>query len=276
MQTGQLIAFVNYLTRVLMGLMMVSMLVMRLARAQASAERIQEVLDSEPEVQNPARAGRTLRPARAGWPSKGSPSATATDEDPVLKGINFTAEPGQTVAILGATGSGKSSLVHLIPRFYDVTGGRVTLDGVDVRDMDEAELRRNIGIALQESVLFSGTIRDNIRYGRPEASDEEVIAAAKAAQAHDFILDFPTATTRGWASAGSTCRAGRNSASPSPGRSAHPAGGADPGRQHQLGGRGDRKPDPGGPGRADARAHQLRDRPAHQHGAERRQDPGAG
>jgi ATP-binding cassette subfamily B multidrug efflux pump len=118
-------------------------------------------------------------------------------QDPVLgngklsQGINFVAEPGQTVAILGATGSGKSSLVSLIPRFYDVTEGRVTIDGVDVRDVDKDALRRNIGVALQESVLFSGTIRYNIRYGRPEASDEEVVAAAKAAQAHAFITEFP-------------------------------------------------------------------------------------
>ncbi len=85
----------------------------------------------------------------------------------MLKGVSFVAEPGQTVALLGTTGAGKSSLVHLIPRFYDVTSGRVTIDGVDVRDMDQEALRRNIGVALQETVLFSGTIRDNIRYGRP-------------------------------------------------------------------------------------------------------------
>jgi ATP-binding cassette, subfamily B, multidrug efflux pump len=106
----------------------------------------------------------------------------------VLKGVSFTAEPGQTVALLGTTGAGKSSLVHLIPRFYDATSGRVTVDGVDVRDLEQESLRRKIGVALQETVLFSGTIRDNIRYGRPEASEAEVVAAAKAAQAHDFIL----------------------------------------------------------------------------------------
>jgi ATP-binding cassette subfamily B multidrug efflux pump len=109
----------------------------------------------------------------------------------VLKDLNFTAEAGQTVAILGATGSGKSSMIHLIPRFYDVTEGRVTLDGVDVRHLDESELHRKVSVALQEAILFSGTIRDNIRFGRPEASEEEVIAAAQAAQAHDFIMSFP-------------------------------------------------------------------------------------
>jgi ATP-binding cassette subfamily B protein len=105
--------------------------------------------------------------------------------------VSFTVEPGQTLAILGATGAGKSSLVNLIPRFYDVTAGRVTIDGVDVRAIDQAALHRAIGVALQESILFSGTIRDNIRYGQPEAGDDEVIAAARMAQAHEFISRLP-------------------------------------------------------------------------------------
>jgi ATP-binding cassette subfamily B protein len=111
--------------------------------------------------------------------------------DPVLRDVSFTAEPGETVAILGSTGSGKSSLINLIPRFYDATSGRVTVDGVDVRDLDMKTLRSRIGISLQDVVLFSGTIRENIRYGRPDASEEEVVDAAKAAQAHDFITGFP-------------------------------------------------------------------------------------
>jgi ATP-binding cassette subfamily B protein len=111
--------------------------------------------------------------------------------EPVLRDVNLVAEPGQEVALLGATGSGKSTLVHLIPRFYDVTGGRITLDGVDVRDVPLHELRAQMGVALQEAVLFSGTIHDNVRYGRPGATEEEVVAAARAAQAHDFITAFP-------------------------------------------------------------------------------------
>ena len=190
MQAGQLIAFINYLMRTLMSLMFVSMLVMRVARAQASAERIQGVLDRKPKIQN--------RPdAVASFASQGRVafenvtfSYDGDGQDPVLKGISFVAEPGQTVAILGATGSGKSSLIHLIPRFYDVTDGRITIDDMDVRQVDKTALRRNIGIALQESVLFTGTIRDNIRYGRPDATDEEVVAAAVAAQAHGFISEF--------------------------------------------------------------------------------------
>jgi ATP-binding cassette subfamily B protein len=109
----------------------------------------------------------------------------------VLRAIDFVVEPGETVAILGATGAGKSSLVHLIPRYYDVRGGRITIDGVDVRDLEQAALRRQIGVALQEPVLFSGTIRDNIRYGRPDADEAAVVAAAKLAQAHDFIVALP-------------------------------------------------------------------------------------
>ena len=111
--------------------------------------------------------------------------------EPVFQNVSLTAEPGQTVAILGATGSGKSTLVHLIPRFYDVTEGRVMLDGIDVRDISLQSLRSRIAVALQEAVLFSGTIRDNIRYGRPEATDAQVIAAAEAAQSHAFIMALP-------------------------------------------------------------------------------------
>ncbi len=191
MKVGALIAFINYLTQTLMSLMFVSMLMMRLSRAQASAERIQEVMESAPEVQNHPDARTEFAPQGRVAFENVSFSYDSDGRDPVLKNLNFVAEPGQTVAILGATGAGKSSLIHLIPRFYDVTEGRVTIDGVDVRDVDETTLRRNLGIAMQESVLFSGTIRDNIRYGRPDAPDEEVIAAAKAAQAHDFIAGFP-------------------------------------------------------------------------------------
>jgi ATP-binding cassette subfamily B protein len=214
LQVGQLIAFINYLTQTLMSLMMISMLVVRVARAEASAGRIQEVLDSVPEVHNApdalatfAPAGRVVfenvsfsyAPGDGGWgmgdghrsPDPQPPSPIPHPPDLVLKDVSFTVEPGQTVALLGATGAGKSSLVNLIPRFYDATTGRVTIDGVDVRAFEEAELRRTIGVALQESVLFSGTIRDNIRYGRPDASEEEVIATARMAQAHDFISRLP-------------------------------------------------------------------------------------
>jgi ATP-binding cassette subfamily B protein len=191
MHVGQIIAFVNYLMTTLFSLMMVSSLVIQVARAAASAERIQEVLESEPQVQNQAGALRDFAPRGRVAFENVTFAYDGAGSDPVLKGVSFVADPGQTVALLGTTGAGKSSLVHLIPRFYDVTAGRVTMDGVDVRNVDQDSLRRAIGIALQETVLFSGTIRDNIRYGRPTATEEEVITAAKAAQAHDFILSFP-------------------------------------------------------------------------------------
>jgi ATP-binding cassette subfamily B protein len=199
LQAGQLIAFINYLQQTLMSLMMVSMLIIRVSRAEASAQRVEEVLESEPAIRNRPDAVTTL----AGYPLGAAPmrgrvafenvtfSYDGDDHDPVLKDISFVAEPGQTVALLGATGAGKSSLVNLIPRFYDVKQGRVTLDSVDVREIDETVLHHAVGVALQETVLFSGTIRDNIRYGRPDASDDEVIAAARMAQAHDFIMRFP-------------------------------------------------------------------------------------
>ncbi len=191
MHVGQIIAFVNYLMITLFSLMMVSMLVIQVARAMASAARIQEVLERETERQDRTGELRDFRPQGRVAFENVTFSYNGDGSAPVLKNISFVAEPGQTVALLGTTGVGKSSLVHLIPRFYDVTAGRVTIDGVDVRDVEQEALRRRIGIALQETVLFSGTIRDNIRYGRPDATDEEVIAAAKAAQAHDFIMSFP-------------------------------------------------------------------------------------
>jgi len=191
MHVGQIIAFVNYLTTTLFSLMMVSQLVIQVARAAASAARIQEVLETEPQVQNRTGALRDLSPQGRVAFENVTFGYNGDESDPVLKGVSFVAEPGQTVALLGTTGAGKSSLVHLIPRFYDVAAGRVMMDGVDVRDVDQDALRRHVGIALQETVLFSGTIRDNIRYGRPDATEDEVIAAAKAAQAHDFILSFP-------------------------------------------------------------------------------------
>ena len=191
MQIGELIAFTNYLTQTLMSLLFVSMLMMRLARAQASAMRIEEVLLSVPRIGYQPQVGNDFTPRGRVAFENVTFSYDPDGHDPVLRDVSFTAEAGQTVAILGSTGAGKSSLIHLIPRFYDVTHGRVTLDGVDVRLLDEATLRSNIVIAMQEAVLFSGTIRENISFSRPEASDEEVIAAAQAAQAHDFIMSFP-------------------------------------------------------------------------------------
>ncbi len=188
---GDLIAFINYATQVLMSLMMVSMTLMSVSRATASAERINEVLHTEPDITAPAQTV-TPDPQQVGRLEFRDVSFAYDGDSPaVLDQISFVATAGQTIAILGATGAGKSSLVHLIPRMYDVTNGAVLVDDVNVRQWDLDQLRSSIGIVLQQALLFSGSIRDNIRYGRPNASQEEVESAARAAQAHEFIEKLP-------------------------------------------------------------------------------------
>jgi ATP-binding cassette subfamily B protein len=192
LSVGEVMASINYLAYSLFPMLMLGMMIGPLSAADASADRILEVLDSAADVQNrPQAQALPDVQGRVVFDNVCFGYDGADCQEAVLKDVNLVAEPGQEVAILGATGSGKSSLVHLIPRFYDVTMGRITLDGVDVRDIPLDALRTQVGMALQEAVLFSGTIRDNIRYGRPDASDEQVVAAARAAQAHDFITAFP-------------------------------------------------------------------------------------
>jgi ATP-binding cassette, subfamily B, multidrug efflux pump len=189
---GQIVAFTNYLLATLNPLIMMTQLSNTWANGLASAKRINEVLDSEPEVREAVDA-RSL-------PLRGAGEVSFQGVDfhyngaadlSVLENVCLSAKEGQTIAILGATGSGKSSLVNLIPRFYDAGGGSVSIGGLDVRDLRQDSLHERIGVVPQETILFSGTVRDNIRYGRPEASEEEVVAAARAAEAHDFILRLP-------------------------------------------------------------------------------------
>jgi ATP-binding cassette, subfamily B, multidrug efflux pump len=189
---GQIVAFTNYLLTTMTPLTMMTQLSNTWANGLASARRVGEILDAVPEVQESASAAALPVPVqgRVVFENVCFHYNGAGSEN-VLEGINFTAERGQTVAILGATGAGKSSLIDLVPRFYDASSGRVLIDGVDVRDLKEDSLLSNIGIVPQETVLFSGTVRDNIRYGCPGAGDEEVVQAAKAAQAHDFIMEMP-------------------------------------------------------------------------------------
>jgi len=189
MTDGRIIAFTNYLTTTMNPLIMMTMLANTWANGIASARRVNEVLDTPAEVQDMPGAVRlpeaiqgNVRFRQVSFHYNGS------SENTVLDRINLAAQAGQTVAILGATGSGKSSLIHLIPRFYDPTEGSVEIDGVDIRTVAQDSLLAQVGIVPQETVLFSGSVRDNIRYGKPEAREEEVVAAAKAAQAHDFIL----------------------------------------------------------------------------------------
>jgi ATP-binding cassette subfamily B protein len=187
---GEYQKFSLYLVYIFFPLGQLGFIISLMAQAAASARRIFEVLDAQSDIVDkpgaaelPPIAGRVeLRDVTFRYLGTG---------DPVLQDVSFVAEPGQTVALLGATGSGKTSIINLIPRFYDASAGAVLIDGHDVRDVTIDSLRAQIGIVLQETNLFSGTIRDNIAFGRSDASDEQVIAAARAAAAHDFIVGFP-------------------------------------------------------------------------------------
>ena len=191
---GDLQAILTYVSQILMSVMMVAMTLLQLSRAQACARRINEVLDTEPSVENSDRSAARPLPAPRGEVEFRDVSfkyvASGTGDD-VLEHISFTVRPGQFVAIVGGTGTGKSSLVNLIPRFYDVTGGAVLVDGMDVRDYPLEQLRSRIGMVLQSNILFSGTIRENLLWGDPDATEEQMIQAAKDAQAYDFIMSFP-------------------------------------------------------------------------------------
>jgi ATP-binding cassette subfamily B protein len=187
---GEWQKFSLYLVFVFFPLGQLGFIISQMSQAAASANRIFEILDAPNEVTDKPGA-IPLPPIRGEVVFDHVSFRYFGSSELVLDDVSFRAEPGQTVAILGATGSGKSSIINLIPRFYDVTSGRVLIDGYDVRDVTIESLRRQIGIVLQETNLFTGTIRDNIAFGRPDASDEEVIAAAKAAAAHDFIMSFP-------------------------------------------------------------------------------------
>jgi len=192
LSVGEIVAFSNYLLTAMFPLMIMAMLANVMAAGNASAERVDDVLSDTSEVQDQPQAAALPADVqgRVVFENVEFHYNGASDE-PVLCGVNLTTEPGETVAILGATGSGKTTLVNLIPRFYDVSEGCVTIDGVDVRNISQDSLLAQVGVALQETVLFSGSVRDNIRYGQPEASEGEVIAAAKAAQAHEFITHLP-------------------------------------------------------------------------------------
>jgi ATP-binding cassette subfamily B protein len=192
MTTGQIVAFTNYLLSTMSPLLMMVNLSNTWANAIASAGRVNEVLDRVPEVLDDPQAiplPETAQP-RVAFENVVFHYNSSSDYT-VLDGINLVAEPGQMVAILGATGAGKTSLVDLIPRFYDPSHGKITIDGVNIRNIQQESLLAHVGIVPQETILFSGSVMDNIRYGRPEATEDEVIAAAQAAQAHDFITHLP-------------------------------------------------------------------------------------
>jgi ATP-binding cassette subfamily B protein len=189
MSLGTLVAATGYLAQLAQPLRRLSWMTGMVSLCQAGAERLFEILDAVPDIQDAPQA-RPL-PHLQGWVQFEHVSFRYSTGVPVLHDITFSAAPGQLIALLGSTGSGKSTIAQLIPRFYDVTSGCITLDGLDVRACQLAALRRHIGIVLQDALLFSTTIRDNIAYGREDLDLDTVMAAAKAARAHDFILQFP-------------------------------------------------------------------------------------
>lgn len=188
MDVGEIMAFINYMMLILASLIMATIVFMIASRAKASAERINEILDTGVGIKNPENpsSGKIVK----GGVEFRDVTFVYDGGEPVLKDISFIINPGETVAILGATGSGKSSLVNLIPRLYDVKSGKVLVDGCDVRDYDLDILREGIGVVLQDAILFSGTIKDNIKWGKDDATDEEITKSARVAQAHDFVEGF--------------------------------------------------------------------------------------
>ena len=187
---GEWQEFSMYLMYIFFPVAQLGFIITQFGQAAASATRIFEILDAKSDVTDKPDA--TPLPDVQGTIKFENVSFRYVGGGaPVLDNVNFEAKPGQTIALLGATGSGKTSIINLLPRFYDPTAGRITIDGLDLRDVTLESLRAQIGIVLQETTLFSGTIRDNIAFGRSDASDEEIFAAAKAAAAHDFIMSFP-------------------------------------------------------------------------------------
>jgi ATP-binding cassette subfamily B protein len=191
MQVGAMIASLQYAMQILFSVFMVTAMFVMLPRASASANRINEVLDLEPEIVDPAAGRAPAASTRGHVEFQHVTFQYPGAEEPALADVSFTAHPGEVTAIVGGTGSGKSTLAGLIPRFYDVNAGRVLVDGVDVRDMTQADLRARIGFVPQKATLFTGTVAANIRYGREQATDDEVRRAAAVAQALDFIDAMP-------------------------------------------------------------------------------------
>ena len=190
MPVGDLTAFTTYIVQILMSLMMLSMVFLQSSRARASLKRITEVLDTVVDLNDDQAARKELRVENGSVEFKDVSFGYGKGGDRVLEHISFQAEPGQTIGIIGATGSGKTSLVQLIPRLYDVTEGAVLVDGVDVRDYSLKNLRNGVGMVLQKNVLFSGTIEENLRWGDEDASREELVKAAVNAQADGFVTAF--------------------------------------------------------------------------------------
>jgi ATP-binding cassette subfamily B protein len=189
MNIGSLIAFIQYAMQIMFSLIMVSIIFVMIPRASASAERINEVLDMQPDLSDPEQP-RGMKSLQGTIEFDNVTFRYPGAENAALSGISFTARPGETTAIIGGTGSGKSTLLSLIPRFYDVTEGSVRVNGTDVREISQEDLRAKIGFVPQKAVLFTGTIAENIRHGKEDASMEEIVQAARTAQAENFISEM--------------------------------------------------------------------------------------
>lgn len=209
LEVGDLMAFIQYVMQIMFSLIMVSVMFIMIPRAAASANRINEVLEMENEIldKENTKDGENLkgylefRDVSFKYPGA---------ENPVLCNVSFTAKPGETTAIIGGTGSGKSTVINLIPRFYDVSSGSILLDGVDIRDLKQGELRSKIGLISQKALLFTGSVSDNIRFGKEDATDEEVIHAAEIAQAKEFIMNLEEEFDSTVAQGGTNLSGGQN------------------------------------------------------------------
>ncbi|KYH28121.1 MULTISPECIES: ABC transporter ATP-binding protein [Clostridium] len=189
MQVGDMMAFIQYVMQIMFSFLMLAMMFVMIPRAQASADRINEVLNMEPEITDPENPKNEC--VKRGYVEfKDVTFNYPGSQEPAIKNISFSVNPGETTAIIGGTGSGKSTLINLIPRFYDVTSGAVLVDGIDVRNMSQKELRKKIGFVPQKAVLFTGTIEENIRYGKEDATEIEIRHAAEVAQASEFISNM--------------------------------------------------------------------------------------
>lgn len=189
MQVGDMMAFIQYAMQIMFSLIMVSMMFVMIPRAEASAVRINEVLDMKPEINDPIEPRNTEK-ERGYIEFKDVTFSYPGAEQPAISDISFSAKPGEITAIIGGTGSGKSTLISLIPRFYDIDSGSILIDGIDVREMSQESLRKKIGFVPQKAVLFTGTISDNIRYGKEDATDKEIKYASEIAQASEFVSNM--------------------------------------------------------------------------------------
>jgi ATP-binding cassette, subfamily B, multidrug efflux pump len=208
MQIGALTAFLSYLMQILMSIMMATFMFIMVPRAEVCAERIMEVLDTEPTVAPPAKPV-ALPVTRGNVELKDVEFTYPGAEQSVVSGINLIALPGETTAVIGSTGSGKTTLINLVSRLFDATGGAVLIDGVDVRDLDPVDLAKSIGLVPQKAYLFSGTVASNLRYGRPDATEEEMWHALEIAQARDFVEKMPDGLDSTIAQGGTTVSGGQ-------------------------------------------------------------------